>query len=1209
MKKQLIFAASLLISASQFSMADDTEIFTGGGTGGNTNLLFVVDTSRSMTAWSDGTTEVENVERPPYDPEVVYDNSKYGFDANGYYVYDVPSTGWDFENLSNWQVDAIKANEFSIDVLNCSLKSDILTALANYGINNGTYSFFTDGQGWGTGTTNTNTSSILQCQESIGNYNYNGTTYNYMSNNLTYTSTGSAYTNSSTTPEQQCTWTWGWVGPNWWNYGWYQQCNWVPVNGIYNWDNTAYNTIFSGNYLNYLVAPVDGAAAKMMRIDVVQQAAKEVLASTTLTNLNIGLMRFSVNGEGGMVSMPVTPVSEGLSTFNDTIDSFAAYGGTPIEETLYEAFLYMSGGTPKYGTSSKIRDYRNDVQISNEANRDEFEVTNSIVNAEKGYKNTDEDQPSDASATSGGRYIAPGFNGCEPNSKIVLFSDGAPSGDSAGSEIRNLIASTPFPAKNYLSNWCNSSQDDNPGQCAEELAYYMATTDHRPDIPGVQTIQVDTMGGFISNNPGLQQYMEDIADAGNGTFYPVDDYQSMVTNFRSAITEILEKPSTFTSPAISVSAYNSLKISDELYYAVFEPTEDGAWHGNLKRYQISNKGVVDSTGSYAVDPVDGYFLETAKSFWSDSVDGASVTIGGAASKLGDQTRNIYGVIDGAVTALSVESVVNLGDDLLGLDVLEGLSSAVDLTTGLTYKLSLAKWIMGKNDNDTPRLEMEDPIHSRPVVINYGENKRVVFVGTNSGYLHAFDSETGRELFAIIPQELMGNPHFYRSPEYVGNDIKIYGIDGPITYWHDDKNLNGNVDSGEKVILYVGLRRGGHSYYAFDVSDTSNPSLLWQKHGPYQVAYHNKNIPETSAGYERLGQTWSALKPAMITWNGAPKVVLLAGGGYDPDEDGTSTSGPNSRFEHNVGNTIYIIDPENGDVLWDAYSDLASVQADMTSSFVSDISPIDRDGDGLVDLLYAADVGGRLWRFDLNQSSDEFASGGVIADMNDSESSGISANRRFYNNPDVAYIEDAAEPFLLISIGSGYRAHPLSTETSDSIFLIKDIHGIAGAPTTYTKRTKSDLVDWTSSEAENPEKSINGWFLDLNLPGEKVLSTTLTLNGVVAVNTFAPTSDLDPDQCSGNLGQSYSYQLLVAPGLYDKVTKGDDQSPITIPGKTPPPEDPVGRLIGPPEIGGFPEPDTGGRCEEAKAVILSGTTMRKGPLDSCDMIQNSYWEEE
>ncbi|MEK9713970.1 MAG: hypothetical protein VW258_15520, partial [Thalassolituus sp.] len=125
----------------------------------------------------------------------------------------------------------------------------------------------------------------------------------------------------------------------------------------------------------------------------------------------------------------------------------------------------------------------------------------------------------------------------------------------------------------------------------------------------------------------------------------------------------------------------------------------------------------------------------------------------------------------------------------------------------------------------------------------------------------------------------------------------------ITYWHDDKNLNGNVDSGEKVILYVGLRRGGHSYYAFDVTDTNNPSLLWQRHGPYQVAYHNKNIPEFSTGYEQLGQTWSALKPAMIKWNGAQKVVLLAGGGYDPDEDGSSTSGPNSRFEHNVGNTV------------------------------------------------------------------------------------------------------------------------------------------------------------------------------------------------------------------------------------------------------------------------------------------------------------------
>ncbi|MEK9766799.1 MAG: hypothetical protein VW274_10020, partial [Thalassolituus sp.] len=167
----------------------------------------------------------------------------------------------------------------------------------------------------------------------------------------------------------------------------------------------------------------------------------------------------------------------------------------------------------------------------------------------------------------------------------------------------------------------------------------------------------------------------------------------------------------------------------------------------------------------------------------------------------------------------------------------------------------------------------------------------------------------------------------------------------------------------------------------------------------------------------------------------------------------------------------------------------------------------------------------------------------------------------------------------------------------------------GAPSTYIKRNKSDLVDWTSAEATDPEKSANGWFLDLNQSGEKVLASTLTLNGVVMINTFAPTSELDPNQCSGNLGQSYSYQLLVAPNLYDKVTKGDNESTITIPGRTPPRTGPVDRLIAPPELGGFPTATGGGDCEDAKAVVLSGTTMRQGPLDSCDMLQNSYWEEE
>lgn len=195
--------------------------------------------------------------------------------------------------------------------------------------------------------------------------------------------------------------------------------------------------------------------------------------------------------------------------------------------------------------------------------------------------------------------------------------------------------------------------------------------------------------------------------------------------------------------------------------------------------------------------------------------------------------------------------------------------------------------------DGIRREMEDPIHSRPLVVSYnthdsnGEKiqQGVVFVGTNSGYLHAFkaDKKQFKNYFSYIPKELLNN-----IPSYVdGENLldKTYGIDGPMNYWHMDINRNGqlDIDQGEKMYLFFGLRRGGRQYYALDITNPDKPKYAWQINGG-------------EGGYENLGQTWSNLVLAKVPWNGEEKVVLLAGGGYDPAEDDQV-----KRTEHSMGN--------------------------------------------------------------------------------------------------------------------------------------------------------------------------------------------------------------------------------------------------------------------------------------------------------------------
>ncbi|MDO6806268.1 hypothetical protein Q4595_27680, partial [Wenyingzhuangia sp. 1_MG-2023] len=81
-------------------------------------------------------------------------------------------------------------------------------------------------------------------------------------------------------------------------------------------------------------------------------------------------------------------------------------------------------------------------------------------------------------------------------------------------------------------------------------------------------------------------------------------------------------------------------------------------------------------------------------------------------------------------------------------------------------------------------------------------------------------------------------------------------------------------------------------------------------------------------------------------------------------------------------------------------------SDMTSGIVGDLVPADNDGDGDVDTMYAADLGGRIWRIDfaqedsLSNNASTFATGGMIADLGNDETE--INNVRFFATPDLTY---------------------------------------------------------------------------------------------------------------------------------------------------------------------------------------------------------------
>ncbi|MCS6946120.1 MAG: hypothetical protein NZM12_00720, partial [Steroidobacteraceae bacterium] len=155
---------------------------------------------------------------------------------------------------------------------------------------------------------------------------------------------------------------------------------------------------------------------------------------------------------------------------------------------------------------------------------------------------------------------------------------------------------------------------------------------------------------------------------------------------------------------------------------------------------------------------------------------------------------------------------------------------------------------------------------------------------------------------------------------------------------------------------------------------------------------------------------------------------------------------------------------------------------------------------------------------------------------------ISSNRRFYNAPDVALIQRrGAEPYFNIAIGSGYRGHPLHTETHDRFYSLRDRLPFAKLTQTQYQTVApiedSDLVDVTDDlgSASLPAGA-PGWKLELRRnggwTGEKVLADAVTLGGTILFTTYQPV-ETPTDPCLPATGINRAYALKVdnaAPAL-------------------------------------------------------------------------------
>ena len=624
-----------------------------------------------------------------------------------------------------------------------------------------------------------------------------------------------------------------------------------------------------------------------------------------------------------------------------------------------------------------------------------------------------------------------------------------------------------------------------------------------------------------SNNGNGKTNLSNSADPDYGKYhFDAESAAGLSQAILDAVNSIISRTSSFTAPVVPVTRTTS---GDKIYMAFFKPSDQNFWEGNVTKFGLNNQNeIVGSNGNLATWP-NGSMREDAQPYWQ-TIDWANMA---KSNGIQNYSRNIYTYL-GSVEDLNnsanrfVTTNANLTAAILGnpSDVTVNGSTVAGKDKVIQY-IRGADILDQDGDldvNENRPIITGDVLHSEPLVFTYryADDSAVtlVFFGANDGMLHAVldttdpnvnvdgdETHHGTEAWAYIPSDQL-----IRLKDILeGSSHQDYVDGSPKVYFHD-VDADGVLDTGDgdKVILVCGLRKGGSSYFALDITAPNDPQYLWRI-SPTSDAYADVVIPE-------LGQSWSEPEFGVVKTSDGDStgtVVCFIGGGYSSD--------------HSAGNAVIAVNLLTGAVV-------KAFKTGMHYSVASSVKIVDADGNGFVDKVYVGDLGGQIWRLgQVNIDAQGYSLN--FPDCNENINSWIpeivfaaptytiestTYTRKFYYPPSVTL----EKGYDLLFIGTGDRENACDTTTAaDRIYCVKDAHD-------PIFRTEADLVDVTDTAAATPDLSQTngdvdsngnydqGWYIRLVdssgesevAAGEKVLAQGIVFYKTYYVTAFAPNND-------------------------------------------------------------------------------------------------------
>ncbi|NOX10047.1 MAG: hypothetical protein GXP22_11305 [Gammaproteobacteria bacterium] len=812
------------------------------------------------------------------------------------------------------------------------------------------------------------------------------------------------------------------------------------------------------------------------------------LVIASAENVRIGLT--TINNNAGRVAiqpMNADPASGAKRALLDRLYSINSWSGTPLRSTLYNAGRYLECKSNSLFTS---------CPALSQADGGECQQNFSILMTDGFYN---------------GHFHLGNQDG-DNNTQWDSGTSG-PFGDPYSDTLADI-------AMNFYERDIQTSLNDMvPIKAGVDEADHQHVVNYSIAFGTTGTISAmptNTTSPFTWPSPwaGNLQKIDDLRHAAynsRGLFLDAEDPSTL----SSALSEMVEDIADRTGSAAAVTFNTgSLEANSMVYLALFNSNR---WSGQLLAYALDgNTGDINSIASWdtatelnnrnlAVSPrvILTHDGSTGIPFqWADL----------ASTQQGDLKTNPAGGTDSNV----------IGE--ARLDFIRGDRS--NEGSGLGFRMRSSR--------------LGDIIHSAPVFVGepevnwpddspfpsssggqysdfkttYATRAGVIYVGANDGMLHGFRSDTGQEVLAYIPSNMFSSStndgmHYLTDPAY---SHRYYVDNSPVI---SDAFIKTALTGSAKwsSILLGSERSGGRGMFALDVTD---PSTFTEANASKIVMWEF---------YEAdLGYTYS--KPVVALMNNG-KWAAIFGNGYNDTGAGSAQ--------------LFVLFLEGGlDGVWTYGTDYIKIDTKVGTSSdrngIAGPAVIDTDGNGTADRVYAGDLRGNLWAFDLSNATPSnwasvFKTGSTPKPMFTTPT-----GQPITSTPEVAphptEVTTASNtPNVLVYFGTGQYlvSSDSSTTTGQSFYGVWD-GGKANL-------TRSDLIAQTFAAGSPSDARVlssnsvpydanggskrYGCYFDLPDSGERVVTDPVIRGDYVYFNSMVPSTAICT---SGGYGWQMSIKI-------------------------------------------------------------------------------------